>query len=296
MLQRSTRALAGLALASGIATHRAAAETGAAGGSGGAARGKRWFKIGACDWSLERSDASSFSVAKEIGLDGVQVSLGSAGNGMHLRRKDVQEAYRQAARATGLEFASLALGELNNVPLATEPKAAVWLVDGIDVARDLGMKVILMAFFGRGEVRPDDTVNMGRLVDLLKEVTPRAEKAGVVLGLENYLSAEDNVKILDRVGSPALQVYYDVGNSTDKGYDILREIRFLGKDRICEFHAKDAQHLFGKGRIDFREVRKAMDDIGYTGWIQIEGAKPNGVVVDYQADLAYLRSIFPREA
>ena len=70
----------------------------------------------------------------------------------------------------------------------------------------------------------------------------RAEKAGVILGLENYMSAEANLSIIDKVGSPAVQVYYDVGNSTDKGYDILKEIRLLGK-RICEFHAKDANKI-----------------------------------------------------
>jgi L-ribulose-5-phosphate 3-epimerase len=139
----------------------------------------------------------------------------------------------------------------------------------------------------------DDTENIRRLVDVLKEVCPRAEKAGLVLGLEDYLSAEDNVRIMDRVRSPALQVYYDVGNSTDKGYDILKEIRLLGRERICEFHVKDGGQLLGKGRIDFREVRKAIDDIGYSGWLQIEGKTPNDLVPDYTADLAYLRALFP---
>jgi sugar phosphate isomerase/epimerase len=34
--------------------------------------------------------------------------------------------------------------------------------------------------------------------------------------------------------------------------------------------------LLGQGRIDFAAVRKAIDDIGFTGWIQIEGAVPKG--------------------
>ncbi len=55
--------------------------------------------------------------------------------------------------------------------------------------------------------------------------------------------------MIEKVASPALQVYYDVGNSTDKGYDIYKEIRLLGK-RICQFHFKDGNYLLGKGRID----------------------------------------------
>jgi sugar phosphate isomerase/epimerase len=207
----------------------------------------------------------------------------------------VQKAYIEAARSHGLEIGSLAMGELNSVPLATEPKAAIWLLDTVEAAKAMGVKVILMAFFGRGEVPASDKVGMDRLVGVLKEVAPRAEKAGVILGLENYLSAEENLKVIERVGSPALQVYYDVGNSTDKGYDILKEIRLLGSKLICEFHAKDGRHYLGKGRIDFKKVREAMDEIGFSGWIQIEAAARNGVVPDYKAHLAYLKGIFPAE-
>ncbi len=255
--------------------------------------GKRWFKIGACEWSLGKGDYSSFDVAKRIGLDGVQVNMGRGRDNLHLRRPEVQKDYLDAARKHGLEIASLALAELNSVPLVSEPRATVWLLDTIQVAKALGVQVILLAFFGRGELKPDDQAGKNRLVELLREVAPRAEKAGVVLGLENYLSAEDNMRILEKVNSPAVQVYYDVGNSTDKGYDILREIRFLGSRHICEFHAKDGPHLLGKGRIDFRKVREAVDDIRFSGWIQIEGAVPNGVVPDYRANLEYLKGIFP---
>ena len=123
----------------------------------------------------------------------------------------------------------------------------------------------------------------------------KAEKQKVIIGLENYLSAEDNLKILDRIGSPAVQVYYDVGNSTDKGRDILKEIRMLGK-RICEFHFKDGGHMLDRGRIDFKEVRKAIDDIEYSGWLILEAARPRGVVPDYRAHNQYLRGIFPERA
>ena len=94
--------------------------------------------------------------------------------------------------------------------------------------------------------------------------------------------------------SPAVRVYYDMGNSQYAGWDICKEIRFLGK-RICEFHAKDYDDLFGKGSMNFPAVRKAMDDIGYRGWMQIEGVKlPLGVEESVRYDLNYLRGIFPR--
>ena len=69
------------------------------------------------------------------------------------------------------------------------------------------------------------TAEIDHFVAVLKEVAPKAEKAAIAIGLENYLSAEDNRKIIDRVGSTAVKVYYDVGNSTDKGRDVVKEIR-----------------------------------------------------------------------
>ena len=51
------------------------------------------FKIGACDWNLGKTaDPGCFAIAKEIGLDGVQISLGTVKDNMSLRQK-----YRLAA-------------------------------------------------------------------------------------------------------------------------------------------------------------------------------------------------------
>lgn len=278
MIRRSTPAIAALGLASRVEPLLAAP-------------GDRSFKIGACEWSLRKADPSCFEIAKEIGLDGVQVDIGRVTNQLWLRRPEVQRAYREAAKKQTLEIASLAMAELNHIGLKSEPRAAIWLLDAISVAKALGVRVILVAQFYQGDLK-QDRIGVDRTVDLLKELAPRAEQANVILGLENYLSAEENLAILDRVGSPAVQVYYDVGNSTDKGYDIYSEIRML-KGKICEFHAKDGPHMLGQGRIDFAKVRAAMDEIGYRGWIQIEAAAPKDLKTDYRSHLAFLRKHFP---
>jgi sugar phosphate isomerase/epimerase len=255
--------------------------------------GRRGFKVGACEWSLRKSDPSCLALAKEIGLDGVQVNMGSADNHMWLREAKVQREYVAAAKQNGVEIGGLALGELNNVALKSDARAAVWLVDAIDVAQALGVKVVLVAQFYKGDLK-DDAPGVERTVAVLKEIAPRAEKAGVILGLENYLSASENLDIVKRVGSPAVQVYYDVGNSTDKGYDIYQELRLL-KGQLCELHFKDGDHVLGQGRVDFQKVRAAVEDIGYRGWIQIEAAAPNGPAKDYPATVQFVRRLFPRE-
>jgi len=258
-----------------------------------AAPQSRGFKIGGCDWSLgKRGDPTALDVAKQIGLDGVQIDFGTVGNNMRLRTPEHQQAYREAMRRTGLVVSSMALCEMNEVPLKSDPRAAVWLDQSVDVCRVMGLPLVMTASFGRGDLDMSHTTEIDHFVKVLRDVAPKAEKLGIIIGLENYLSAGDNRKILDRVGSPAVKVYYDVGNSTDKGRDVAQEIRALGK-LICEFHAKDGPHMLGKGRIDFQKVRRAMDDVGYSGWIQLEAAHPHGLVPDYTAHARYLKSIFP---
>jgi sugar phosphate isomerase/epimerase len=280
MLRQSVRAAAWLGLAANCAPLFAAPE-------------KRRFKIGACDWSIGKmDDPEAFAVAKQIGLDGVQVSLGTAANNMHLRQPDVQKRCKDAARAAGLEVASIAIGELNNIPYKRDPRTIAWVSDSIDVCTALGVRVVLLAFFSNDDLR-DDQAGVDEVVRRLKAVAPKAEQAGVALGIESWLNADQHLEILDRVGSKAIRVYYDVCNSNDRGYDIYREIRKLGK-LICEFHAKENGALLGQGKVDFKKVRAAMDDIDYTGWIQIEGARPpdQPLLECYQANCKFMRALF----
>ena len=87
-----------------------------------AAPASRGFKIGACDWSLgKRGDPTALDIAKQIGLDGVQIDFGTAGNDMRLRTPEHQQAYREAMQRTGLVVSSMALCEMNEVPLKSDP-------------------------------------------------------------------------------------------------------------------------------------------------------------------------------
>jgi len=253
------------------------------------------FKIGACDWALGKSsDPGSFAVARKIGLDGVQVNTGGVKNNMHLRKPHIQKQFLDAAGENGMEIASLCLLDLNGVPYKSDPRAEEWAADSIDVARAMNVPIVMLPFFGKADLR-NDKEGADVVVKRLCRIAPKAEKAGVVVGIESWLSAREHMEIINRVGSRNVKVYYDVGNSHKAGYDIYGEIRSLGADNLCEFHAKDYKYLFGKGKVDFPEVRRAMDDAGYRGWIQIEGAKPLGLEESYTQNARYLRTIFPRK-
>lgn len=284
MMLGAAQAAAGLALVSSCATStgRRSAKARPAG-----------FKIGVCDWTIgKRSNPASLEVAKRIGLDGVQVDVGRGQDDLPLFNPDLQQKFIEARQTHQIEIASLALGVLNDIPYKSDPRAELWVDESIGVCKALGVSVVLVAFFGNGDLR-DDKQGTDAVVERFKKVTPKAEDAGVTLAIESWLSAEEHMEIIERVGSPAVRVYYDVANSKKAGYDIYSEIRRLGK-LICEFHAKDYDDLYGKGSIDFKRVRGAMDDAGYRGWFVMEGTKmPLGVEESCRYDAEYLRGIFP---
>jgi sugar phosphate isomerase/epimerase len=248
--------------------------------------------LGVCDWTIGKAgDPAAFELAARLGLDGVQVSLVPKGDSLALADPALRAVFVKAARKARIPIASFAIGDLNDVPLKNDPRAEIWLAKGIDVAAAMSVKIILVPFFGKGELR-NDPAGVDAVVAALKRLAPRAEAKGVVLALESYLSAGDILKILDRIGSPAVRVYYDVGNSQDMGYPILDEIREL-RAHIVEIHAKDTKDLYGKGSMDFPAVRTALEDIGYKGWFVLEGTKmPLGVEESVRYDAEYLRAVF----
>jgi sugar phosphate isomerase/epimerase len=258
--------------------------------------GKLKLKIGACDWSIGKSsDIGAFEVARQIGLSGIQVNMGSEKNDLHMRQPAMQKAYLEESKSTKIKIASLAIGELNNVPYKSDPRTEQWVEDSIDVAKALGVNVILLAFFSKNDLR-NDTAGKEEVIQRLKRVAPKAEKLGITLGIESYLSAEEHLDIIQRVGSKSIKVYYDFRNSADAGYDVIKEIKLLGRDSICELHIKENGKLLGDGTLDWRQIGETLAHLDYKGdgWMQIEWSLPEGkpVVSGYQHNLQYLKTSF----
>lgn len=252
------------------------------------------WKISMCDWSMGKAaDPAAFDVGKQIGLDGLQVSIGFPQDGLKLRKPDVQKQFAEAAKRNGMNIHSVAMGLLNDVPLMSEPRTAIWAADTIEATKALGAQNILLAFFGRGELKEENKEDMRRVTEVMQELAPRAEKAQVVLGLETYLTAEAHLTILDKVKNKWVQVYYDVYNADHEGHDYLKEIKLLGRDRICEVHFKEGGNFLGSGKIDWPAVAATLKDIGYRGWLVLETSAPTGdMVADTRKNLAYLKKLF----
>ena len=88
-------------------------------------------------------------------------------------------------------------------------------------------RIALLAFFSKGDIK-DKPQEQAEVIRRLKQVAPEAEKAGVILGIESWLNADEHLRILDAVGSPAVQVYYDVANMEKHGLRHLQRDSSIG--------------------------------------------------------------------
>jgi L-ribulose-5-phosphate 3-epimerase len=248
------------------------------------------FKVGVTDWNLKQEGkVQSIALAKKLGFDGVQVSIGKATDKLPLSDPGLQKAFLDESNRVGLKVESLCLDILHRNYLKSDPLGQRWVADSIPIARAMGVRVVLLPFFGKGAL--ETVAEMDKVGDALQEVAPAAQKAGVILGLEDTISARDNLRIMDRAKSPAVLTYYDVGNSTTGGFDVVEEIRWLGGARICEVHLKDNPHYLGEGKINFRAVIDALADVGFDGWTQLETDCPMSVEADMPRNLKFIREL-----
>lgn len=257
------------------------------------ARSLDGLKIGVTDWNLRLTGKlEALRLAASLGFEGVEVSLGREPDGDRLAmdNHDLQQQHLAEARKQGIALAGTCLNILHRNYLKNDKLAQKWVADGIAVTKALNAKVMLLPFFGKGALETRREIDY--VGDILRELAPEAEKAGVILSPENTISAEDNVRLMDRSRSPAVLTYYDVGNSTLAGFYIIKEIRWLGAARIAQFHLKDNPNYMGEGKIDFAAVMDAIADLDFKGFANLETNSPSkSVADDMRRNLAYTRTV-----
>ncbi len=242
------------------------------------------IQIGVTDWNLQRAGRlDALDLAKEVGFVGVELSLGRkpVDGKLPLADEAFQREYLAKAKGLGLQVISTCLDILHVNGLKNDKLGQKWLGDAIAINRKMGVKNMLLPFFGERALM--NHAEMDYVGDLLRDFGREAEKAGVMLGLEDTISAADNVRIMERSRSKAVKVFYDVGNSYPRGFDIYTEIVWLGKERICQFHLKDNPSYMGEGKIDFRRVLDCIAEIGWEGYADLETSSPSK---DVKADMA----------
>lgn len=259
-------------------------------------------RIGMTDWNLgQRGDISKIALAREIGLDGIQVSVQYPTDGKTptLRDPKTQAAFKRAALENGIQICSLAIGSPGaaRLPLHTSPAAAILLAEAVEIAHNIGTNNILLPILGDSHIDMTSRAQVDTFVATMKEVARYAEKYDVVVGLEDWISAEDNIRLLDAIGSDHVAVYYDPHNIVGKVpdlKDIYAEPKMLG-GRINQVHVKNANMLLSTpgGRLEWPRMAQELYGIGYRGWYVLETSSPSqDIVADTRANIEYVRKTF----
>lgn len=124
------------------------------------------------------------------------------------------------------------------------------------------------------------------IVKMLKESVRIARDHGVVLAIENHIdyTSAEIYEILERVGSDALKVNFDTGNTLRMMENPVHAARRLGPYTVathtkdvaaCRHVAPEEWYFFssvpvGTGLIDMPGVVRALRETGYTGALAVE--------------------------
>ncbi len=168
---------------------------------------------------------------------------------------------------------------------AVRAKALANLEAAIRATHAVGGNTTLLVI-GHGNDGPEDVI-WKRSFENISKAVPLAAKLGVYIAIENVWNhflydhngpanqtADKFVKYVDQFNSPWVGMQFDIGNHW-KYANPGNWIRTLGK-RIVKLDIKGfsrARNKFtkiGAGDLPWADVRSALCDIGYTGWVAAE--------------------------
>lgn len=252
------------------------------------------MKKGINIWSFKAgmTIAECMAMAKDAGFDGIELSLDEEGElSLNSTEKDVLRI-KEMAENEGIEIASLASGLYWSYPAtssdpAIRQKSKDIVRKQLEFAALLGTDGILVVPGVVAGLSPDSEVVQydvayERALEAFTELKEDAEAHKVSICLENVwnkflLSPMEMRDFVDKIDSPYVGVYFDVGNVIYTGYP-EHWIRILGK-RIKKVHFKDFRRSVGTldgfvdllaGDVNFPEVVKALEEVGYDDYVTAE--------------------------
>ena len=144
----------------------------------------------------------------------------------------------------------------------------------------LDVKTILVSFFGEEALITEDDKHLAR--EQISKVIPWLQRFSIRIGIEAEMPAAELLDFIKSFKSNVIGVYYDIGNMSSVGANVVEEIKFLGR-YICGVHVKDRLAGGGKtvplgeGCADFEGAFTALKDVWYEGPFIIQGARVEGV-------------------
>lgn len=260
------------------------------------------YKIAAADiMLLKRQKLGALPLARELGLDGVEVDMGGLGDrptfDSKLNDPAVRQQYFDKLAELDLEISSLAMTGFFAQSFPERDGYERTVQDCIDAMVALKVKTAFLPLGIKGDLQQRLEVRPA-VIARLKQIAKHAETADVVIGVETSLSAADEVKLFDEIGSASIGSYFNFANAIKNGRDLCAELRTLGRERICQIHCtnEDGVWLEKDPKIDLPKVKRILDDLGWSGWLVMERSRdatdPRNVRRNFSANAGYLRSVF----
>lgn len=263
---------------------------------------KSSYKIGVIDlMMLKRQKISALDLTHELGANGVEVDMGGLGDRDTFDNKladvTMQNAYFAKLKELDIQICSLAMTGFYAQSLAKRPTYERMVQDCIDTMVAMKVKI---AFLPLGiqcdlvqypELRPV-------LVERLQVIGKMAARAKVTIGIETALDAKGEKKFLDDIGSTHIRSYFNFSNALKNGRDLHQELQILGEEYICQIHCTDEDGVWleNNKRLNMRQVKQTLDDMGWTGWLVIERSRdandPRNVKANFGANTRYMKLIF----
>lgn len=234
------------------------------------------------------------SIAKEAGYDFIEMSIDETEEKLerlNWNRRQCLELVEEMCEAE-IPIRSMCLSGHRKYPIgSSDPEICARgmeiMTKAIQLADNLGIRVIQLAGYDvyYEESTPETVKRFG---ENLEKCVQKAARAGVLLAFETMETefmntVEKAMKYVNRVNSPYLGVYPDVGNITNaaKSYNtsVLEDIR-KGAGHIAAVHLKETvpgvfrEVPFGTGHVDFPAViretwnagaRRYVTEFWYTG-------------------------------
>jgi len=242
----------------------------------------------------------AIEAAAKLGFASVELDIPAEYADNIIWQADGRRQLSDAATATGCEIASLCVGALWQIsPASPDPDIRAEAADLISasaaIAAELGSKWILLPVTPGSEDQ-DHEEGVARWIEEIKNVAPVAQDLGVRYCLENVgrgggKSASDLLRLIQGINSPAVGVYYDIGNALAFGNDAVTEINELA-DVLDIVHVKDSDGaLLGQGSVPIADDIKALVEIGYDGYLILETGPTDDPMIAGAYNHGYLQSV-----
>jgi hexulose-6-phosphate isomerase len=164
-----------------------------------------------------------------------------------------------------------------------------WLLSRV---RLVGITRLVLPFVDASRI--ESAAGADRVVAMLEEVLPTAEREGVELHLETAYGPAAFASMLARLPHPLLKANYDSGNSSSLGYEVREELAAYGQ-RIGSVHIKDRVRgggtvPLGTGDANLPALIEGLAAFGYQGdfVLQVARGVPGDEVAWARHNRAYL--------